>query len=101
MGLANTSWRFRILCGELVWVIIFWGLHMALTQGLISHMVADVAPSSPESDGLRLFNLTTAIALILASTAAGILWDKVGPAGPFVRARRLRFHARCHGVFYW
>lgn len=83
MGLANTFLAFSNSLWGVGLGIIFWGLHMALTQGLMSHMVADVAPSSLKATAFGFFNLTTAIALILASTAAGILWDKVGPAGPF------------------
>lgn len=63
--------------------IVCWGLHMALTQGLMSHLVADVAPDSLKATAFGFFNLATALALIMASIIAGALWDVSGGAGPF------------------
>lgn len=63
--------------------IVLWGLHMALTQGLMAHMVADVAPDSLKATAFGFFNLASALGLVLASIIAGGLWDYLGPAGPF------------------
>jgi MFS family permease len=60
-----------------------WGLHMGLTQGLLSAMVADTAPAELRGTGFGLFNLAGGVAVLLASVGAGALWDFYGPAATF------------------
>lgn len=60
-----------------------WGLHLALTQGLLSALVAAVAPADLRGTAFGVFNLVGGIALLLASMLAGLLWDSVGPAWTF------------------
>lgn len=60
-----------------------WGLHMALTQGLFSKLVADVAPEQLRGTAFGVFHLMTGIALLLASVTAGALWSRMGPAATF------------------
>jgi len=64
--------------------IALWGAHMALTQGLLAKLVADHAPSELRGSAFGLFNLATGLALLIASVAAGLLWDGVGPEATFV-----------------
>ena len=66
--------------------IALWGLHLALTQGILSRLVADRAPSRLRGSAFGLFNLATGLALLAASVAAGILWDWVGPRATFLAA---------------
>ncbi len=61
-----------------------WGMHMGLTQGLFSKLVADAAPASVRGTAFGLFNLTTGVAMLLASTVAGLLWNWLGPQATFV-----------------
>jgi len=61
-----------------------WGLHMGLTQGLLSALVADTAPSRLRGTGFGIFNLVAGVALVLASLIAGILWDTLGAAATFL-----------------
>lgn len=63
--------------------VAFWGLHMGLTQALLSAMVADSARLELRGTAFGLYNLLTGAALLLASLAAGWLWDLYGPAAPF------------------
>ena len=60
-----------------------WGLHLALHAGLLSALVAAVAPADLRGTAFGVFNLVSGIALILASVLAGLLWDVVGPAWTF------------------
>ena len=60
-----------------------WGLHMALTQGLLAALVAATAPSDLRGTAFGLFNLASGIALLVASTLAGWLWQTIGPAATF------------------
>jgi MFS family permease len=61
-----------------------WGLHMALTQGLLSVLVADAAPAELRGTAFGLFNLFSGGALLLASVIAGSLWTALGPPATFL-----------------
>ncbi|TMS57943.1 MFS transporter [Imbroritus primus] len=63
--------------------ILLWGLHMAMTQGLLAAMVADTAPADLRGTAYGFFNLVSGGALLLASVLAGVLWDRSGPALTF------------------
>jgi MFS family permease len=63
--------------------VLLWGLHMGMTQGLLSAMVANTAPAQLRGTAFGLFNLACGIALLAASTLAGLLWDRYGPAFTF------------------
>jgi MFS family permease len=63
--------------------VALWGLHMALTQGLFSAMIADVAPPPLRGTAFGVYNLAGGIALLVASLGAGALWSRFGPAMAF------------------
>ena len=68
-----------------VWAgIVLWGLHMAMTQGLLATMVADVAPPDLRGTAFGFFNLMSGLAMLVASTVAGVLWDQLGAPATFV-----------------
>ena len=58
--------------------IALWGLHMAMTQGLLATMVTDTAPPDLRGTAFGFFNLVSGLAMLLASTLAGVLWDQLG-----------------------
>jgi predicted MFS family arabinose efflux permease len=65
--------------GPLLWAgIALWGLHMAMTQGLLAAMVAGSAPPDLRGTAFGFFNLASGIALLAASALAGWLWDRWG-----------------------
>lgn len=71
--------------GPLLWAgIALWGLHMALTQGLLAAMVAATAPAPLRGTAFGVFNLASGVALLAASVLAGLLWDRLGGASTFV-----------------
>jgi MFS family permease len=63
--------------------VALWGLHMGLTQGLLSALVADEAPANLRATAFGVFNFVSGVALLLASLIAGALWEMVGPAATF------------------
>jgi MFS family permease len=63
--------------------VVFWGLHMGLTQGLLATLVADTAPAELRGTAFGIFNFAGGIAMLLASLIAGGLWDVYGPAATF------------------
>lgn len=59
------------------------GIHMGMTQGLLAAMIAHTAPAELRGTAFGMFNLISGIALLLASTGAGILWETLGAASTF------------------
>ena len=64
--------------------VIVWGLHMAMTQGLLARMVADSAPVDLRGTAFGLFNLASGVAMLAASILAGLLWDWAGASFTFI-----------------
>jgi MFS family permease len=64
--------------------VAIWGLHMGLTQGLLSTLVADAAPSNLRGTAFGVFNLLTGALLLVASALAGFLWKAYGPGATFI-----------------
>jgi MFS family permease len=64
--------------------VLLWGAHMALTQGVFSRMIADSAPDHLRATSFGAFWFVTGIATLLASLAAGMLWDRDGSSATFI-----------------
>ena len=56
---------------------------MGLTQGILATLVADRVPASYRATAFGMFNLVSGGALLVASGAAGGLWEAFGPASAF------------------
>jgi len=61
-----------------------WGLHLGLTQGLLSTLVADTAPGDLRGSAFGLFNFFGGLAVLAASVIAGVLWSRFGAAAAFL-----------------
>jgi MFS family permease len=75
--LADRSWQFWPL-------FAFYGLYMAATDGVAKALVADLSPAGRKATGLGIFGTVSGIGAVVAGAVAGLLWDRVGPAAPFV-----------------
>lgn len=64
--------------------IALWGLHMAMTQGLLNVMIADAAPADLRGTAYGFFNLVSGVAMLAASGVAGLLWDAAGASTTFI-----------------
>ena len=64
--------------------VALWGLHMGVTQGVLSTLVADTAPPELRGTAYGVFNLLGGVALLVASVLAGALWDGLGPRATFL-----------------
>lgn len=64
--------------------VALWGLHMGLTQGGLSTLVADTAPKPLRGTAFGVFNLASGLALLVGSVVAGLLWDVSGPSATFL-----------------
>jgi MFS family permease len=88
-GLAMLVLADLVLAGaETPWHVLvgasLWGLHMALTQGLLAKLVADTTSAALRGTAFGIFNLASGGALVLASVVAGSLWERVGPPATFL-----------------
>ncbi|MEZ5985497.1 MAG: MFS transporter [Hyphomonas sp.] len=64
--------------------IALWGVHLALSQGLLSKLIADRAPAALRASAFGIFNLFTGLTLLAASVLAGLLWASIGPSATFL-----------------
>ena len=78
--------------------VALWGVHMALTQGLFARMIADASPPELRATSFGAFNFATGISTLLASLAAGLLWDRDGSSMTFLSAAAV---ATVAGVMLW
>jgi MFS family permease len=66
-----------------------WGLHMGLTQGVFSALVADAAPADRRGTAFGVFNLAGGVAMLVAGVGAGLLWDRFGAPATFLAGAAL------------
>ena len=71
LALATRPWH--VFAGAAMW-----GLHLGLTQGLFSKLVADSTTSAIRGTAFGIFNFVSGGALLLASILAGSLWSAYG-----------------------
>ena len=63
--------------------IVLWGVHLGLTQGLLSALVAEAAPAHLRGTAFGVFHLVSGVALLAASVLAGGLWSAFGASATF------------------
>jgi len=68
-----------------VWPLFaVYGLYIALTDGVTKALIVDLVPSDRRATAIGTYGTLTGIAALIASVAAGVLWDRVNTAAPFV-----------------
>ncbi|MCB9896545.1 MAG: MFS transporter [Planctomycetes bacterium] len=60
-----------------------WGLHLAATQGLFGKLVSESIDPARRGTAFGVFGLVTGLALLVASSLAGLLWTEWGPSATF------------------
>lgn len=83
LAVANATLAFASTPVLLIVGSLLWGLHMGFTEGVFAAMVANSAPKDLRGSAFGIFNLLRGLVLLMASIAAGVLWDQVGPPGTF------------------
>ena len=81
---ADLTLAFAVTIPAVLLGVVFWGLHMGLTQGLLATLVADTAPERLRGTAFGIFNLASGVAMLIASVIAGGLWDAYGPRFTFL-----------------
>lgn len=66
--------------------VALWGAHMALSQGLLAKLVADAAPETLRGTAFGLFNVASAIALVVGNSAFGLVWTAQGATSAYATA---------------
>jgi MFS family permease len=72
--------------GNLIWIfagVVLWGLHLGMTEGLLSALIAGAAPADVRGTAFGIYNLLTGMVALVASGLAGLLWTAYGPAETF------------------
>jgi len=76
-GLADSAWQ--------IWPLYaLYGLYYATTEGVAKAMVADLVEPAQRGTAYGLFNASIGVMALPASVVAGLLWDRVSPAAPFI-----------------
>jgi MFS family permease len=87
-----------------VWMIwplfLIYGIYIALTEGVSKALIANLVGSEVRGTALGVFYMVTGLLTVLASVIAGILWDRVSVAAPFLFGAGLAFLAAI-GFFLW
>lgn len=60
-----------------------WGLHLGLTQGVLSAQVSNAAPEGLRATAFGVFHLLSGLALLGASALAGLIWHLAGAPAAF------------------
>jgi len=82
-ALVYLGFAFAQSLPQFVVLFLIYGLYMGATDGVGKALVADVAPPNRKATWLGYQATATGLATVVASTAAGYLWDTVGPAAAF------------------
>lgn len=70
--------------GFMILIFIIYGIYTAMTAGAERAFIAEIAPVQLKGTMLGLHSTLAGIALLPASVFAGLLWDGIGVAAPFV-----------------
>lgn len=71
--------------GAYVWgLFAVYGLYMAMTEGVGRALVTDFVGARWRGTALGLYQGSMGMMILLSSIIAGVLWDQIGPAAPFL-----------------
>lgn len=69
--------------------ICLFGLHLGLTQGVVSALAADTAPKELMGSAFGVLNMIMGIAILISSSIAGLLWEHYGVVYTFAQGAAL------------
>jgi MFS family permease len=80
--------------GTQIWLLFgIYGSYYALTEGVAKALVADYVPQEQRGTAYGLFNAAIGLTALPASVIAGILWQTINPAAPFIFGASLSLFA--------
>jgi MFS family permease len=76
-GLVQTGWQ--------MWMVYaLYGVYYGMAYGTASALVADLVPAEVRGTAYGTYNAALGVSALFASLIAGVLWETVGPAAPFL-----------------
>jgi len=78
---------------------ILYGLYTAMITGVERAFIAEISPKALKGTMLGLQSTVVGIALLPASTIAGLLWTSLGPQAPFIFGAFMSLVAACLLIF--
>lgn len=67
-----------------IWILFaLYGIYAASTEGVVKAWVSDLIPDEQLGSAIGLLTMSSSLAMMLGSFAAGVLWDQFGSAVPF------------------
>lgn len=79
LGSARTPLNFGVGIG-------LWGLHMGLTQSVLSSLLADVTPAHLRGSAFGVASLISGVVMLAGNTLSGVLWHWRGAEFVFAAA---------------
>ncbi len=76
-ALARTGWHIALL-------YIFYALYYAATEGVAKALIADLVAPEQRGTAYGVYNAAIGLAALPASFIAGLLWQTIAPAAPFI-----------------
>lgn len=64
-------------------LLLLYGVYGAATDGIARALIGDAAPKDQSGTAYGAFAALSGVAVLIASVAAGFLWDGISPAAPF------------------
>ena len=77
IAFAHEPWHYWTL-------FAVYGLYMAATDGVGKAFAIDLVDPATKATGVGILGTVTGLATLLASVVAGLLWDHLGEATPFL-----------------
>ena len=87
-AIATAAWHVAAL-------YVFYGLYYGAFQGAASALVADLVASDRRGTAYGLYNAAAGVAAFPASLIAGLLWQWISPAAPFLFGAALALISAC------
>lgn len=67
-----------------IWILFaLYGLYASSTEGVLKAWVSDLVPNQQRGSAIGLITMSSSIAMMIGSIAAGFLWDTFGSQAPF------------------
>ncbi|NCB52671.1 MAG: MFS transporter [Clostridia bacterium] len=79
--------------GMIIAVFVLYGFYTAMTAGVERALITEISPPELKGTMLGLQATIVGVALLPASVAAGLLWDALGAAAPFIYGASLSLAA--------
>lgn len=70
-----------------------WGVHMGMTQSVLSSLLSDVTPAQLRGSAFGIASLVMGVVMFAGNLVAGVLWDTQGSEAVFVVAALISFVA--------